>query len=818
MKKKKTGKNLWLRAQSLALAMALCAGLVGPAVPAFAEAESSGEGLVETQAAESAAAGEESSPAGDSATGTSSVGESVSETTSTEESTSEAVSSEGTEETSATAAETSSAAAESSAEETEPAEEVQPEEYEVLIDEAVEEGQIQDPEQALSTFTLYATVQRGTTTASVNFRYGPGTNYSSMGTIPSGTTMTILGDGKDSNGTVWFLITYNGKQGYVSSAYITLSTMEVGQDAAFEEYMDQQGFPESYQEKLRILHAQYPTWQFVAQDAGSWSEALEAETWFNPNGPSGSGSTQAVSLVSADSISSWKSTEDGAFDWSTGEWVTGWDGDSWVVASDEIVAYYLDPRNFLDESSVFQFLDLSDTNTSTEAISQLAAGMGATWLTGSFNHANGDTINYPQAILDAGKAAGYNPLALVASMIQELGVNGAERETISGTVQGYENLYNYFNIGAFTDDTFSKAYLRGLWIAGGGSSGSTSWGRPWNTRQKAITGGAIYFAQYITDYGQDTLYLKKFDVLSGNYSHQYATNIQMADSEGRILSRAYSEDLRKGTLTFKIPVYSGMPDEACDMPMDDTNPTDPVQQFVDRLYTEVLGRTPVYSETRNWYNYLTSHQMTASDVAAGFVFSAEYKRKNTSNESFVTMLYEALFDRSPRSDEVAFWVEYLEMGVTREFVYAGFANSTAFNRLCSQFGVTQGSYQSGNILDQNPNVTAFVTRMYTTCLQRTGTESERGDWVERLLNHTTTGRTIVYGFFESNEINRQNLSDEEFVRRAYRTILGREPEGPGFSNWLTYLRQGHSRRELLDGFIYSAEFNRLCGQYGIEQY
>ena len=107
--------------------------------------------------------------------------------------------------------------------------------------------------------------------------------------------------------------------------------------------------------------------------------------------------------------------------------------------------------------------------------------------------------------------------------------------------------------------------------------------------------------------------------------------------------------------------------------------------------------------------------------------------------------------------------------------------------------------------------------MYTNCLQRSSTESERGDWVERLLNHTTTGQTIVYGFFESNEINRQNLSDEEFVRRAYRTILGREPEEPGYSSWITYLRQGHSRRELLDGFIYSAEFNRLCGQYGITQ-
>lgn len=835
MRKKKGRRKIWLRVQSFALAFVMCAVLVGPAVPAAAETEASGEGLLESLSGltgeetmaggqnltdEEIAAETESTADGESATAESTAVESTTMESTTAESTAAGESATAESATAESTAVAESAAAAESDQETETSAqeetEVQPEEYEVLIEEAVEGGEIQDPEQSLYSFTLYASVRRGTTTSAVNYRYGPGTGYASMGTIPSGKTLTILGDGRDSSGTVWFLITYNGKQGYVSSNYIQVSTLEVGQDADFEAYLEEQGFPESYKEKLRILHAQYPNWVFVAQDAGSWSEALEAETWFNSNGPSGSGSTQAVSLVDKNSIASWKSTETGAFNWATGEWVTGWDGDAWVVASDEIVAYYLDPRNFLDESSVFQFLDLGDTNTTTEAISQLASDRGASWLAGTYTHANGNIINYPQVILQAGQKAGYNPLALVASIIQELGVSGAERPTISGTVSGYENLYNYFNIGAFTDNSFDAAYKRGLWIAGGGSSGSTSWGRPWNTREKAIEGGAEYFAEYVNQ-GQNTLYLKRFDVLEGDYNHQYATNIQMADSEGRILSNAYSEDLRKGSLVFYIPVYSDMPSSACAMPMDDTNPTDPVRQFINRLYTEILGRTPVLSETQNWYNYLTNRQMTASQVAAGFVFSAEYKRKNTSNTSYVTMLYEALFDRTPRSDEVAFWVEYLEMGVTREFVYAGFANSTAFNRLCSQFGVEQGSYQSGNILDQNPSVTAFVTRMYTNCLQRTGTESERGDWVERLLNHTTTGRTIVYGFFESNEINRQNLSDEEFVRRAYRTILGREPEEPGYSSWIAYLRQGHSRRELLDGFIYSAEFNRLCNQYGITQ-
>ncbi|HBG11186.1 MAG TPA: peptide-binding protein, partial [Clostridium sp.] len=36
-------------------------------------------------------------------------------------------------------------------------------------------------------------------------------------------------------------------------------------------------------------------------------------------------------------------------------WI-GYDGSSWVTASEDIVRYYMDPRNFLDETNVFQFM------------------------------------------------------------------------------------------------------------------------------------------------------------------------------------------------------------------------------------------------------------------------------------------------------------------------------------------------------------------------------------------------------------------------------------------------------------------------------
>ena len=206
--------------------------------------------------------------------------------------------------------------------------------------------------------------------------------------------------------------------------------------------------------------------------------------------------------------------------------------------------------------------------------------MGSEWLSQTaYEHQNGDVVNYPKLVYNAGKAAGFNPIALVSIMTQEMGQSlvrsdGTEKPAISGTAEvtvalpagasevrkGY---YNYFYIGGYADGTY-HAWQRALWYASGmkDPSKNTSYGKPWNTRQKAITGGATYFAQNYLDRGQNTLYKKRFNAVE----HQYCTNITAARDEGWLLGKAYSEELRTSTsLTFYIPVYSKMP-ASCPMP------------------------------------------------------------------------------------------------------------------------------------------------------------------------------------------------------------------------------------------------------------
>ncbi len=209
---------------------------------------------------------------------------------------------------------------------------------------------------------------------SLNVRSAPGTGNTIIGKLAYGAAVTVLGEAAAGDGTVWYQIRFTGTggiqaTGYVSSGYIKFpSSYTTSSD--FEAYLNAQGFPESYRPALRELHAKYPQWIFTAFDTGlDWNDVIQNESLVGRN------------LVSSSSISSWKSTANGAYDWGSSTW-PGFDGSSWVAASEDIIRFYMDPRNFINETYIFQFLSQSyDASIHTrEGLTSLVKG---TFLEGS---------------------------------------------------------------------------------------------------------------------------------------------------------------------------------------------------------------------------------------------------------------------------------------------------------------------------------------------------------------------------------------------------------------------------------------------------
>ena len=108
--------------------------------------------------------------------------------------------------------------------------------------------------------------------SSLNVRSGAGTGYQAVGRLAAGASIQILGEQTGTDGNTWYQIRFSGtggaqQTGYVSAAYIRLP-VSYTTDAAFEAKLSSEGFPESYKDGLRQLHAQYPNWIFKAKKRG----------------------------------------------------------------------------------------------------------------------------------------------------------------------------------------------------------------------------------------------------------------------------------------------------------------------------------------------------------------------------------------------------------------------------------------------------------------------------------------------------------------------------------------------------------------------
>ena len=243
-----------------------------------------------------------------------------------------------------------------------------------------------------------------------------------------------------------------------------------------------------------------------------------------------------------------------------------YDNGTWHCASKATVSYYMDVRNWLNESYIFAFETLSyDESTQTiDGVKRILKGtfMDKDSITYTDTEGNTQTINksYAQIIMESAKEVGISPYHLASRVKQEQGngtsglVNGNYTYTDENgnTCSDLVGYYNYFNIRA-TGGNAATIIKNGLTYART---------KGWTTPELAIKGGAIFLAsEYISNY-QDCLYLEKYQVDSagGLYSHQYMQNVSAPYSEGYNTYIAYRDlGMLDYSFNFIIPIFENMP-------------------------------------------------------------------------------------------------------------------------------------------------------------------------------------------------------------------------------------------------------------------
>jgi beta-N-acetylglucosaminidase len=294
-------------------------------------------------------------------------------------------------------------------------------------------------------------------------------------------------------------------------------------------YQEIDQFPDSYRDALLALKQAHPNWIFVMQNTNlDWNTVVTNEL------------VQPRSLV-PDSFPIYQ--KQGAYG------TTGWS-----YATEDTLKYYLDPRNWIQDATIFQF-ELLTYNATYHTEAAVQKFLNGTFMAGSIP---GSGQTYANAFWTIGSTLSVSPFHLACRVYQEQGQG--QSGLISGTYPGYVGLYNYFNIGA-TGSSKEEEIITGL---------TKAREQNWTTRYASLSGGSAFVSQNYILRGQDTLYLQKFDVdnSDGNlYWHQYMQNIVAPTSEGKNIRKSYNNaGSLDNTFVFKIPVYLNMPYTACPNP------------------------------------------------------------------------------------------------------------------------------------------------------------------------------------------------------------------------------------------------------------
>ena len=317
-------------------------------------------------------------------------------------------------------------------------------------------------------------------------------------------------------------------------------------DSEFEAYLTNQGFPESYKVKLRALHKKHPTWVFKGTKTKySWSDALKVQDEFAEDRYDSSPGNSFLHLVQSDADKGYEallSTQPNDYNWYT-DLFQSHDGSGWYQANRQTVAHFMDPRNYLSESSIFMFQDLTyDKSYQTEDIVKVV-------LYSSYMK------QFSPYFIEAAETHNANPIFLAALVRQEVGTsttnicsNGQAGVLADGV--DYTGYYNFFNIGASSS---SNPKLRSL---------QTAKANGWDSPKKSIVEGATFISRnYIANY-QHTLYYQKYNFHPNETKgiwHQYTTNINSLEPQSEFYYTSYkSGNVLETAFVFDIPIFTNM--------------------------------------------------------------------------------------------------------------------------------------------------------------------------------------------------------------------------------------------------------------------
>ena len=375
--------------------------------------------------------------------------------------------------------------------------------------------------------------------------------------VSCGTNVTIH-DTSEGSGTCpyYYQITANGNKGWVCGYFV--NTTKLSKTAQnyyntkenlnnYYNSLREKGFPESYLTYLAEIHARHTNWDFTAEKINlNFEDVINGESIYGRNLLEGSAFNRGY--YSMDS-NTYDILSDSVFEYPTER--------GWYNASKEAIAYYMDPRNYLNDKYIFAFESLQfNSSHDTDTISKILSGQ-TFWPSVYRNYSS----NVSTDIINATRDVGISSVHVASRIKQEISGISTSDARLGGSFtynnQNYSGYYNFFNINVYGNNKILNGMIYAL-------------NHGWNTPYNGIHGGASFIYNDYVGVNQDTMYYEKFDVSTsnGHYDHQYMQNLSVVPQETTSTYKSYVNlgNYIGKNMSFTIPVYNNMSNYAVSAP------------------------------------------------------------------------------------------------------------------------------------------------------------------------------------------------------------------------------------------------------------
>ena len=202
---------------------------------------------------------------------------------------------------------------------------------------------------------------------------------------------------------------------------------------------------------------------------------------------------------------------------------------------------------------------------------------------------------------------------------------------------------------------------------------------------------------------------------------------------------------------------------------------------ITRAFRSVLNREPTSSELRRYLTLMEENNWTEADVRRDLSSRTDYQRYSTNRrgmrpEAIVRRAYQDILGRDPDPEGMrTYRSNIIDRGWSEQDVREALRNSPEYAsggaRTASADRIIRRAYQ--DILGREPDPSGLETYRRNV-IERGWDEQD----IRAALRHSQERREVVRG--------QRNLSDAEasdIVRRAYLSVLNREPDANGMRDY-----------------------------------